>query len=75
MISPPPPDTRVLRLQELRARLKISNTTMHEAWKKGSKYCRSDFPTKFYIGRTPYVLERDVDAYILAHAMDASVSV
>jgi hypothetical protein len=48
---------------------------MYEAWKKGSRYFRPDFPPKFYIARTPYVLERDVDAYILAHTKDASVSV
>lgn len=67
MNLPPPPDTRVLRLKEFRARLKIGNTTMHEGWKSGSKYFRPDFPPKYYIGRTPYVLERDVEAYILAH--------
>lgn len=75
MGPPPPPDTRVLRLRAFRTRLGIGNTKMHEAWKKGSKYFQPDFPPKFYIGRTPYVLERDVDAYILAHAKGVSVNV
>jgi predicted DNA-binding transcriptional regulator AlpA len=63
----PLPATRVLRLKEFRALLKIGKTTMHEGWRPGSKYFRPDFPPKHYIGRTPYVLERDVEAYILAH--------
>jgi len=61
------PSTRLLRLKEVRGRLRVSNTTLHEFWKVGSRYYREDMPKKFYIGRTPYVRECDLDAFILAN--------
>jgi predicted DNA-binding transcriptional regulator AlpA len=60
------PDTRLLRLNEVRAKLKVGKTTLHEFWKEGSRYYKIGFPSRFYIGRTPYVLECELDAYILA---------
>jgi predicted DNA-binding transcriptional regulator AlpA len=80
MSSPPlmPPstgdlhlDTRLLRLKEVKGRLKVSNTTLHEFWKKGSRYYRADMPKKFYIGRTPYVRECELDAFILANMQNS----
>jgi len=60
-------DTRLLRLKEVKGRLKVGNTTLHEFWKEGSRYYRADMPKKFYISGTPYVLECDLDAFILAN--------
>lgn len=56
-----------LRLQEVAARLRISNTTLHELWKENSRYRNPGMPKKFYIGHTPYVLESELDAFILAN--------
>lgn len=65
------PDTRLLRLKEARGRLKVSNTTFHEYYKERSRYYRADMPKKFYIGRTPYIRECDLDAFILANMQNS----
>jgi predicted DNA-binding transcriptional regulator AlpA len=60
-------DTRLLRLGEVKKRLKVSNTTVHEFWKESSPYYKKDMPKKFYIGRTPYVRECELEAFILSN--------
>lgn len=62
---------RALQLKVARDRLGMGKTMFFEASRKGSKYYREDFPRKFRMGGTPFMLESDVDNYILAHA-DAS---